>query len=171
MEKLLKKHELEKQTAIQDFESYKIKATDMAQRISRDYRGKFESQEQAINDMNKKYQEKITNFEACSDELNLSLEKSKSSNSVSIDKMRSDHKVKMEELVRTNDENAKKMFQEHLNTLGMFNLSRFLCYYFVHFTWRATIWCVPIFEYYNYSVISKKKSAHPMHIILFCRYS
>lgn len=128
MEKLLKKHELEKQTAIQDFESYKIKATDMAQRISRDYRSKFESQEVAINDMNKRYQEKIANFEACSDELNLSLQNSKSSSNTSIDKMKLDHKLKTEEMIRTNDENARKMLQEHLNTLGLFKLICFLYY-------------------------------------------
>lgn len=134
MEKLLKKHELEKQTAIQDFESYKIKATDMAQRISRDYRSKFESQEVAINDMNKRYQEKIANFEACSDELNLSLQNSKSSSNTSIDKMKLDHKLKTEEMIRTNDENARKMLQEHLNTLGLFKLICFLYYCLESFT-------------------------------------
>lgn len=128
MEKLLKKHELEKQTAIQDFESYKMKATDMAQRISRDYRSKFESQEVAINDMNKRYQEKIANFEACSDELNLSLQNSKSSSNTSIDNMKLDHKLKTEEMIRINDENARKMLQEHLNTLGLFKISCFLYY-------------------------------------------
>lgn len=147
MEKLLKKHELEKQTAIQDFESYKIKATDMAQRISRDYRGKFESQELAINDMNTRYQEKITNFEACSDELNLSLEKSRSSNTLSIDKMKLDHKVKTEEIIRTNDENARKMLQEHLNTVGLYKNSRSLSCFFEDSTWSAFAQCVYIFKF------------------------
>lgn len=123
MEKLLKKHELEKQTAIQEFESYKIKVSDMTQRISRDYQGKFESQELAINDMNQRYHERITNFEAYSDELNMCLENSKSSSNISIDKMKLDFRGRTDEMIRVNDENAVKMIQEHSEAAGMFKFS------------------------------------------------
>ena len=119
MELLRKKHELEKQAAKQEFESYKMKATDEALRIQSDYQIKFDSQEQSISKMNANFLEKMSSFRSCSNELSESLESLKTNNTVGLDEMKQNFAKEMSELKRVNAEESKNLMKEQLQVQGV----------------------------------------------------
>ena len=119
MELLRKKHELEKQAAKQEFESYKTKATDEALRIQSGYQIKFDSQEQSISKMNANFLEKMSSFRSCSNELSESLESLKTSNTVGLDEIKQNFAKEMSELKRVNAEESKNVMKEQLQVQGV----------------------------------------------------
>ena len=64
-----KKHDAEKQKALQDFDTFKLKTAEMSQRAAKEYLLKYESQESEINKMNLKFNEKLKLFEDLNSEL------------------------------------------------------------------------------------------------------
>ena len=118
MEKLRKKHELEKQNALQDFEAYKIGVADTAQRTTRDYQAKFELQADAIEKMNLGYQKTISAFESCNKELSNSLDNLKTDGRLHLDEVRKRFDGEKMEQNCANDHMMQKEQQEHLQLLG-----------------------------------------------------
>lgn len=114
MEKLLKKHELEKQNALQDFDAYKIRANDTAQRTTRDYQVKLEVQADAIEKMNLEYQKTLSAFESCNKELSDSINNLKINGKLEVDEVRK--RFNSEKVV--NDHIMQKEQQEHLELIG-----------------------------------------------------
>lgn len=118
MEKLLKKHELEKQTALQDFEAYKIRANDTAQRTSRDYLVKLEIQADAIEKMNLGYQKTLSAFESYNKELSDSLNDLKISGKLELDEVRKRFDSEKVGQSCANDHMMQKERQDHLKLIG-----------------------------------------------------
>lgn len=56
MEKLVKKHEAERQSSLQELRALKSKMTEREQKISRDYQNKFDQLRGDIDKMNSKFQ-------------------------------------------------------------------------------------------------------------------
>lgn len=117
MELLRKKHELEKQSAKQEFESFRAKANDEVQRIQSDFQIKFDSQEQSISKMNANFIEKMSSFRSCNDELSISLENLKSSNTVGLDETKLSFEKELSDLKRANEE-SKNVIKEQLHAQG-----------------------------------------------------
>ena len=118
MEELQNKYVTEKEKAMKDFDSYKLKVADMAQRTNRDYQEKFESQDEAITKMNLNFQEKIATFETLNLELKTSLKNLKASKAVGIDDLKKNFEKETNELIRRNDESYKEMLKEQLKLQG-----------------------------------------------------
>ena len=118
MEEIQNKYVTEKEKAIKDFDSYKVKVADMAQRTNRDYQEKFESQDAAITKMNFNFQEKIATFETLNLELKTSLQTIKVSKAIGIDDLKKDFEKETNELIRRNDESYKEMLKEQLKIQG-----------------------------------------------------
>lgn len=118
MEQMQHKHDVEKEKAMKDFDTYKLKVADMAQRTNRDYQGKFESQEEAITKMNSNFQDKITSFEKLNQELSTSLQKSKASSSMGIEALKNNYDKENNDLILKNDESYKEMLKEQLKIQG-----------------------------------------------------
>lgn len=119
MEELQNKYVTEKEKAMKDFDSYKLKVADMAQRTNRDYQEKFESQDEAITKMNLNFQEKIATFETLNLELKTSLQNLKASKAVGIDDLKKNFEKETNELIRRNDESYKEMLKEQLKLQGI----------------------------------------------------
>ena len=119
MDLLRQKHELEKQNAKQEFESYKMKAIGEALRIQSDYQIKFDSQEQSISKMNAHFLEKMLSFRSCNNELSESLESLQTNNIVGLDETRLSFANEMSELKRANAEESKNVIKEQLQAQGV----------------------------------------------------
>ena len=118
MEKNQKKHDTEKQKALTDFDNYKIKMTDMIQRINKDYKEKYDTQEDTIIKMTKKFQDKILVFESINTDLTESIKKSKSTSSMGLDEMKNKFESEIDELIRFNNENSEKISKLHMKEQG-----------------------------------------------------
>jgi hypothetical protein len=122
MEKLRKMHELEKQNTLQDFEAYKIRVIDTAQRTTREHQAKFELQADAIEKMNIGYQKTISAFESCNKELSNSLDNLKTNQRLHLSELRKRFDgEKMEQNCASNNMMQKEQ-QEHLELIGNLNL-------------------------------------------------
>ena len=113
-----KKHDAEKQKALQDFDTFKLKTAEMSQRAAKEYLLKYESQESEINKMNLKFNEKLKLFEDLNSELKAKFLESKSSSSSGLDDMKKSYEEKNNELMRSNNEKYEKMMKEQLLIQG-----------------------------------------------------
>jgi hypothetical protein len=118
MEKLRKKHELEKQNALQDFEAYRIRVIDTAQRTAREHQAKFELQADAIEKMNIVYQKTISAFESCNKELSNSIDDLKINEKSQLNELRKRFDGEKMEQNCASDNMMQKEQQEHLELLG-----------------------------------------------------
>ena len=109
MDKMMKKHEVEKTNAIADLEKYKSKMNEREQKISKEYQNKFDGMRDEITKMNSKFQEKISTFEAINGDLKKSIEDQKSTGSQINDEVRKKYEVEIAELVRFHNEKYQTM--------------------------------------------------------------
>lgn len=84
IEKLLKKHDLEKQAAVLEFNNFREKATLKEQKMLGEFQQKFEGLKKEIESMNKKFQDKLHQLESINQSLQKDLETSKSSGSAGL---------------------------------------------------------------------------------------
>lgn len=76
IEKLIKKHELEKQAAQNEFNSFRDKAVVKEQKIASEFQSKFDNLKKEVEIMNKKFQEKLSQLESVNQDLQKALESS-----------------------------------------------------------------------------------------------
>ncbi len=103
IEKLQKKHDLEKQAALQEFNNFKAKMTEREQKVSNEFQAKFDAVRKEIENMNKKFQEKIQQFDSANQELKKALQDSSSSGSLGMMELQSQHEREIAELVKSSN--------------------------------------------------------------------
>lgn len=118
----MKNHELEKQNALQDFEAYKIRAIDIAQRTTRDYQTKFELQADSIVKINLGYQEKLSTFELCNKDLSNSLESLKTNGRLHLDEVRKRFDSEKLDLNSSMNRMMERNQAEHIKLQGSLRL-------------------------------------------------
>jgi hypothetical protein len=64
LEKLQKKHDIEKQQALLEITAVKTKMNEREVKISTEFQGKFDNLKREVDNMNKRFQEKIQQFES-----------------------------------------------------------------------------------------------------------
>jgi len=114
IEKLQKKHEAEKQTAIQEFNNFKAKMNERDQKIAQSFQTKYAALRGELETMNKKFQEKVEQFEKTNKSLKESLDATSKSGSSSIAELTKKHEEEVAELVRSSNEKFQAMLVEQL---------------------------------------------------------
>lgn len=130
LEKLQKKHELEKQAAVQELSNFKAKMNEREQKISSEFQAKFDGVRKEIENMNSKFQEKIAQFEGANQELRRALDAASTSGSNGLAELRKRHEQEIAELVKTSNEKYQNMLlqqlaaQEDIKKEGEFKLTK-----------------------------------------------
>eukprot|EP01041_Mallomonas_annulata_P004098 gene4098-8148_t len=114
LDKLRKKHELEKQAAIQEFDKYKSKVSEKETKITKDYQEKFESLRGEIDTMNNRFKEKLVAFENVNKDLRKSMEQMENSSSSNMTEIRRKHEAEVAELVKSSNEKYQNMLLDQL---------------------------------------------------------
>ena len=73
---MIKKHDLEKQSAQLEFNNFREKAAAKELKIASEYQQKFDGLRKEVEIMNKKFQEKLSQFESVNQDLQKALESS-----------------------------------------------------------------------------------------------
>lgn len=118
LENIQKKHNTEKQKAFQDLDDYKLKITNKEKDMYSNFQLKFDSQEDNINRMNFKFNEKITNFEIITNELKVLLEKNKNKYVLDMNELKISHENEMIDMTKVNNGNYTKMLNEQMRAQG-----------------------------------------------------
>ncbi len=115
LEKLQKKHEAEKQAAIQEFNNFKAKMTERDQKIAQGFQKKYDGVRAELEGMNKKFLERIEQFENTNRDLKRALEDS-SKNSSEMQELKKKYDNEIAELVRSSNEKYQAMMVDQLQT-------------------------------------------------------
>eukprot|EP01032_Pedospumella_encystans_P026280 gene26280-29686_t len=115
LEKLQKKHEAEKQAAIQEFNNFKAKMTERDQKIAQGFQKKYDGVRAELEGMNKKFLERIEQFESTNRDLKRALEDS-SKNSSEMQELKKKYDNEIAELVRSSNEKYQAMMVDQLQT-------------------------------------------------------
>jgi hypothetical protein len=114
LEKLQKKHELERAAAQQQLNELKQKTAEREQKIAAEFQTKLEQLRKEIEGMNNRFRDKIDGFEALNAELKKSLEDANRSGSASADELRKKYEIELAELVKSSNEKYQQMLVEQL---------------------------------------------------------
>lgn len=114
MAKLQKKHDAEKQSALQEFQAFKEKMSSRESRVTREFQGKVDALREEIDKMNSKFQEKIAGFTSSNQDLQKALDQANSSGSRGIEETRKKHGAEIAELVKAANEKYQLMLIEQL---------------------------------------------------------
>lgn len=109
LSKLQKKHDLEKQTALQEFQAFKDKMNNREQKSNREFQSKLAEIRTETEKMNSKFQERILNFESVNQELKKSLDAAKRG-----EELKKKHDEETADLIRKGNEKYQEMLLEQL---------------------------------------------------------
>lgn len=115
LEKIQKKHEQEKQQALEELSKLRVSLQERETKLTKDFNAKFESLKQNAEGMNAKFQEKILQFETANQNLRKALQESTSSSSYSIDELKKKYDSEIRETVKTANEKYQNMLIEQLS--------------------------------------------------------
>ena len=110
LEKQMKKHESEKQAALQEFHKYRSQCEIRETRIASDYQMKFQGLKDEVEKMNGRFREKILSFESTNSELKKSLEMS----TTNMEEQKTKYEKELKDLVITCNEKFQAMMVEQL---------------------------------------------------------
>jgi len=114
MEKMQKKHDEEKAAAVREMLALKVKYESRETKLSREYQLKFENVSGEVDSMNKKFTEKIDNFERINRELKAALDAAANSGSQGMKDLVAKHEKELADLVRNSNEKYQNMLIEQL---------------------------------------------------------
>jgi len=114
LENLKRKHEEEKQRALQDLQNFKSNCALRETKISKDYQIKVESLRSEIEAMNNKFKEKLTQYEVVNKDLKASIEGLKKQNVNEVAELKAKHNAEISDLVTTNNEKFRAMLVDQL---------------------------------------------------------
>ena len=109
-----KKHETEKQAAIQEFNNFKAKIAERDQKLAQGFQKKYDSLRTELEGMNKKFQERVEGFESTNKELKRALEDTSKTGSAGMQELRQKYEAEMAELVRSSNDKYQAMLAEQL---------------------------------------------------------
>lgn len=115
VEKLQKKHEQEKQQALDELNKLRTSFQERELKLTKDFNLKFETLKQNVEGMNSNFQEKILQFEAANQNLRKALQDSTSSSSLSMDELKKKYESEICETVKASNEKYQKMLIEQLS--------------------------------------------------------
>jgi hypothetical protein len=121
MEKVQKKHLLEKQQVLADVQTMRDTFMQQTQQLAEQYKGKVNAFRSEIDGMNAKFQEKIQSFEASTQELKAALAAARKSGSADMEQLKKAHEVELSNLVRTSNEKYQALVVSHLKELEDLN--------------------------------------------------
>lgn len=114
LEKLMKKHESEKEAALKELNHFKSKMGDRDHKIAQAFQKKLDGLRGDLEAANKRFLERMEQFEAANKELRRSLEESSRSGAAGMSDVRKRYESEIAELVRTNNEKFQHMLLEQL---------------------------------------------------------
>ena len=103
LEKLQKKHDLEKQQAMLELQALKKKMVEKEANLSNDYKQKFDGLKAQIENMNKQFQEKIEKFETTNKNLRAAVDAAKNDNTAA-EAQRKLHEAELADLLQKAEE-------------------------------------------------------------------
>eukprot|EP01035_Chromulina_nebulosa_P024906 gene24906-32457_t len=115
IDKLIKKHDLEKQSAQLEFNNFREKAAAKELKIAAEFQQKFDGLRKEVEIMNKKFQEKLSQFESVNQDLQKALESSTVTGLAGLTELKKRHEMEIAELVRAGNEKYQNMLLEQLN--------------------------------------------------------
>ena len=114
IEKLTKKHEIEKQNALKELESYKLKVKEREQKVAAEFQSKFESTQDKVEKMNAKFRERIEAFDKLSQQYQTDILNARTSGSASLEEIRKKYEAEMSDYVKNSNEKYNNMLVEQL---------------------------------------------------------
>lgn len=114
VEKLVKKHDQEKQAAQSEVVALKTKLQEREQKLSQDFQSKYEALRREVEMMNKKFQEKIQQFESVNTDLRRAVEDAQQTGSLGLEDLRKRYEGELANAVREANEKFQSMLIEQL---------------------------------------------------------
>lgn len=115
IEKLQRKHEAEKQTAMKQLEDFKMKMKAREQSLAADFQNKFETTQEKVEKMNAKFRERIDAFDKLSQQYQTDIANARASGSAGEEATRLKYEKEMEEYVITSNAKYQAMMVEQLS--------------------------------------------------------
>jgi predicted nucleic acid-binding Zn-ribbon protein len=112
--KLQKKHDSEKQAALQEMQSLKEKLSGREAKIAKEYQQKFDGMRGDIEKMNSKFQEKIDTFDNANQDLKKQLETARKAGSSELVVSREKFERELAEAIRIGNEKYQQLLIEQL---------------------------------------------------------
>jgi predicted nucleic acid-binding Zn-ribbon protein len=114
LEKLQKKYDTEKQVALQDLAAFKAKMNERDQKLAQGFMKKYETLRSELDTTNKKFQERVEQFDAATKNLKRAAEDAAKSGSADVQAQRKQFDEEIAELVRSSNEKYQAMLVEQL---------------------------------------------------------
>lgn len=114
IEKLVKKHEQEKSQAMQEMASLKQKMSERESKIAQEFQNKYDLVRREVDTMNKKFQERIQQFESINQDLKKQVEDASHSGSQGMEELKKKYEKELAEVIRSSNEKYNNMLVEQL---------------------------------------------------------